>query len=372
MTDKVTGHTAPEMHKGPTPASEAPGFDNDAELATLYSDFERAHLAPLWTQRAGLMPASPASAAVPHTWRWSELGELARRAGRLVKVGRGGERRAIALANPGLGGAPSATPNLWAAIQYLGAGEHAPAHRHSQTAFRFVIDGEGVWTNVDGDAVAMSTGDLLLTPGWHWHEHHNVTDSPMMWLDGLDIPLIDHLDAGFFQFGSETLSTTETPARSRSERLWAHAGLRPLGVPAPQTSPLMAYRWAATNAALAAQLELEAEGQPGALGPGHAAVRFTNPATGQDALRTIRLEMHRIATHSKATLKPVVGSSVWQVVNGAGSVTVGLDQTDLSKGDLITVPSWMPVTLESKDGFDLFRFSDDPVYEALGLANPPS
>lgn len=371
MTDNATGNATPDPANAATSASDGPESENDAALATLYSDFKSAHLAPLWTQRAGLMPATPASAAVPHTWRWSELGEIARRAGDLVKVGRGGERRAIALANPGLGGAPSATPNLWAAIQYLGPGERAPAHRHSQTAFRFVIDGEGVWTNVDGDAVAMSTGDLLLTPGWHWHEHHNVTDSPMMWLDGLDIPLIDHLDAGFFQFGPETLSTTATPARSRSERLWAHAGLRPLGVPAPPTSPLMAYRWAATDAALAAQLELEAEGQPGVLGSGHAAVRFTNPATGQDALRTIRLEMHRIATQSSATLTPVVGSSVWQVVNGAGSVTVGTDESALSKGDLVTVPSWMPVTLRSEDGFDLFRFSDDPVYEALGLASPP-
>ena len=80
---------------------------------------------------------------------------------------RGGERRAIALANPGLGGRPYATPTLWAAIQYLNGGEDAPVHRHSQHAFRFVIEGEGVATVVDGDAVTMRRGDFLPQAGWH-------------------------------------------------------------------------------------------------------------------------------------------------------------------------------------------------------------
>ena len=107
-----------------------------------------------------------------------------------MPVGRGGERRAIAYANDGLKPEPYATPTLWAAAQYLGPKEVAPAHRHSQSAFRFVLEGEGVWTVVDGDPVAMRRGDLLLTAGWRWHEHHNIADAPMVWLDGLDIPLV--------------------------------------------------------------------------------------------------------------------------------------------------------------------------------------
>ena len=108
---------------------------------------------------------TPAPRAVPFVWKWSTLYPLAQRAGDLVPVGRGGERRAIALANPGLGGAPYVTPTLWAAIQYLGPRETAPEHRHSQNAFRFVVEGEGVWTVVNGDPVAMRRGDFLLTPG---------------------------------------------------------------------------------------------------------------------------------------------------------------------------------------------------------------
>jgi gentisate 1,2-dioxygenase len=339
------------------------------ELERLYADFDAANLTPLWTQRAGLMPQAPAPDAVPMLWRWSELLPLAERAGKLVPVGRGGERRAIALANPGLAGNAYATPTLWAAIQYLGPREEAPSHRHSQTAFRFVVEGEGVWTNVDADPVAMRRGDLLLTPGMHFHEHHNTTDHPMAWIDGLDIPLVRQLDAGFFEFGPDRLGVRSTPELSRNEQLWGHPGLTPVGAPVrPHASPLMAYRWKHTDAALAAQLELEAAGQPGTVGPGHAVVRYTNPATSGDCLSTIRCEMHRLRPGATTGTTRVVGSAVWQVFSGSGTVWIGEQRHDVAVGDMFAVPSWASLRLASGDGLDCFRFSDDPVYEALGLA----
>src|ERR1700758_5569263 len=148
-------------------------------LEELYRGFEKEQLVPLWTEIGDLMPASPRSAAVPHLWRWEQLRELAAQAGSLVPVGRGGERRAIAMANPGLGGRPFATPTLWAAFQSLGGHERAPAHRHSAAAIRFVLEGDGVWTTVDGDAIEMHPCDLVLTPGWTWHDHFNDGDGTM-------------------------------------------------------------------------------------------------------------------------------------------------------------------------------------------------
>jgi gentisate 1,2-dioxygenase len=339
-----------------------------AALDKLYADFAAADMTPLWTQRAGLMPQVPGPDAVPMLWRWSTLLPLAERAGRLVPVGRGGERRAIALANPGLPGTAYATPTLWAAIQYLGPREEAPAHRHAQTAFRFVVSGEGVWTNVDGDPVAMRRGDLLLTPGMAFHEHHNTSDAPMAWIDGLDIPLVRTLDAGFFEFGPDRLATRATPHTSRNERLWGHPGLTPIGAPAGPASPLLAYRWEHTDAALAAQLQLEDEGHPGVAGRGHAAVRYTNPATGGDCLSTIRCEMHRLRPGASTAVTRVVGSSVWQVFDGSGTVTIGEQRYEVAVGDMFAVPSWAPLRLASDHGLDAFRFSDDPVYQALGLA----
>jgi gentisate 1,2-dioxygenase len=334
------------------------------ELARLYRGFESELLVPLWSEIGDLMPASPKPVAAPHVWRWEKLLALARLAGDLVPVGRGGERRAIALANPGLGGAPYATPTLWAAIQYLNPHEDAPVHRHSQHAFRFVVEGEGVWTVVDGDPVAMRRGDFLLTPGWHFHGHHNKSDIPMAWLDGLDIPFAHAMGSTFFETGPDAVGDQSTPRRSRAERLWAHPGLRPVSQPgARPSSPIAAYRWEFTDAALSDQLVLESEGHPGVVEPGHAAVRFTNPTSGGDVLPTMRAEMHRLREGTTTATRREVGSSVWQVFEGSGRVRLGDREWRVERGDLVAVPSWAPLTLTAESTVDLFRFSDTPIFE---------
>ncbi|MCX4908975.1 cupin domain-containing protein [Streptomyces sp. NBC_00878] len=380
-----------------TDAADQP--ERTPQLEALYQGFESELLVPLWTEIGDLMPVHPKSRALPHLWRWKNLLPMAERAGRLVPVGRGGERRAIALANPGLGGRPFATPTLWAAIQYLNPAEDAPVHRHTQHAFRFVVEGEGVWTVVNGDPVAMRRGDFLPQAGWHWHGHHNLSDRPMAWIDGLDIPFQHYLDSTFFEFGPEGRAEGEgtaepagaaeperaqereeeaaepeeaearrAPERSYSERLWAHPGLRPLTRlgPTPST-PLLAYRWEHTDRALSEQLALEAEGYSATVEPGHAAVRFTNPTTGGDVLPTVRTEFHRLAPDTGTATRQEVGSSVFQVFEGTGRVTVGDVSWTVEHGDLFVVPSWQPLTVSTENGLDLFRFSDAPIFEQLHL-----
>jgi gentisate 1,2-dioxygenase len=338
------------------------------ELKALYRDFDANSMAPLWTQRDDLMPFTPAPAAIPHVWRWGTLFDIAERSGELIPVGRGGERRAIGLTNPGLPGTAYATPTLWCAIQYLGGYETAPEHRHSQNAFRFVVEGEGVWTVVNGDPVRMSRGDLLLTPGWNFHGHHNDTPNPMAWIDGLDIPFSSYADVGFFEFGSERVTDEASPQFSRAERLWAHPGLRPLSVlDDKKSSPLSAYRWEYTDRALADQLELEDEGYPATVEQGHAAIRYTNPTTGGDVMPTIRCEFHRLRAGTETPVRHEVGSSVWQVFEGSGSVVLGGVEYTLSKGDLFVVPSWVPWSLRAETPFDLFRFNDGPIIDRLGF-----
>jgi gentisate 1,2-dioxygenase len=344
-----------------------PEADAD-ELARLYTEFSRTHLNPLWTQVGSLMPSAPQSKAIAAVWKWSTLYPLAQRAGDLVPVGRGGERRAIALANPGLGGVPYATPTLWAAIQYLGPKETAPEHRHSQNAFRFVVEGEGVWTVVNGDPVAMRRGDFLLTPGWAFHGHHNETDQPMAWIDGLDIPFVHYTDTGFFEFGVDGVTDESTPDISRAERLWAHPGLRPLvGLDARTSSPIAAYRWEHTDAALRDQLALEDEGYAATTEPGHAAVRYTNPTTGGDVLPTIRAEFHRLRAGTLTRTRRAIGSTVYQVFDGTGQFHLGDTTHTVEKGDLIVVPSWVDWSVLADTELDLFSFSDAPIIERLGF-----
>jgi len=360
--------TNPDIVAG-TPAAPEPTPEEERLIGRLYDDFDAEHLMPLWTQRGELMPMAPEPRAVPHVWKWQRLLPLAARAGELVPVGRGGERRAIALANPGLAGRPYATPTLWAAIQYLGGHEVAPEHRHSQNAFRFVVEGEGVWTVVNGDPVAMRRGDFLLTPGWHFHGHHNETDAPMAWIDGLDIPFVHYTDTGFFEFGSDRVTDESTPDVSRSERLWGHPGLRPLsGLEDTMSSPIAAYRWEHTDAALRDQLELEEAGHPATVEPGHAAVRYVNPTTGGDVMPTIRAEFHRLRPGVRTTTRREVGSSVYQVFDGSGVFVIAGEEHPVERGDLVVVPSWAPMSLRTEPGLDLFRFGDQPIVERLGLS----
>lgn len=348
------------------------------ELEDLYRGFEQALLVPLWTRIGDLMPAHPRSKAQPHRWEWKTLLDLAGRAGDLVPVGRGGERRAIALANPSLGGRPYATPTLWTAIQYLMPGEDAPEHRHSQNAFRFVVEGEGVWTVVDRDPVPMRRGDFLPQAGMNWHAHHNSAGEPMAWIDGLDIPFQYDIETQFFDFGRDELSEEEhaTPARSRSERLWGHPGLAPVSrFGRSEGTPLLRYRWEDTDAALTDQLELEREGHPGTVEPGHALVRYTNPTTAQDVLPTIRTQFHRIRSGAQTAPRRETGSSVYQVFDGSGRVSVGEHSWLVQRGDLFVVPSWTPLSIRSEaspsdsdsGALDLFQFSDAPVLTKLNL-----
>lgn len=342
--------------------------EDSPELRKLYQDFADNHMNPLWTQIGDLMPVHPRPRALPHVWKWSTLYPLAKQSGDLVPVGRGGERRAIGLANPGLGGETYISPTLWCAIQYLGPRETAPEHRHSQNAFRFVVEGEGVWTVVNGDPVRMSRGDFLLTPGWCFHGHHNDTDQPMAWIDGLDIPFSFQNDVGFFEFGADRVTDYATPRFSKGERLWCHPGLRPLSqLQDSVSSPIGAYRWEITDAALTQQLLLEDEGQPATVEQGHAAVRYINPTTGGDVMPTIRAEFHRLREGTQTAVRREVGSTVFQVFDGRGAVVMNGETHQLDKGDIFVIPSWVAWSLQAETQFDLFRFSDAPIMERLNF-----
>ena len=349
-----------------------------ADLEQLYRGFEQELLVPLWTEIGDLMPTAPSPGAQPHLWHWGSMLPLAERAGELVPVGRGGERRAIALANPGLGGHPFATPTLWAAIQYLRPGEVAPEHRHTQNAFRFVVEGEGVWTVVEHDPVPMRRGDFLPQAGMSWHAHHNAASRPMAWIDGLDIPIQYYIEGQFFDFGRDAISDEEhgTPDRSRAELLWGHPGLAPVSqIGSSPSSPLLAYRWEHTDRALTDQLALERDGYAATVEPGHAVVRYTNPTNGADVLPTIRTQFHRVVRGTETRPRRETGSSVYQVFDGSGTVRVGETSWTVTRGDLFVVPSWQPVSVVSEAGstdsdsgaLDLFQFSDAPLFEKLNL-----
>jgi gentisate 1,2-dioxygenase len=334
----------------------------EGPLAELYADMARGDVQALWTQPASLMPESPRPRALPWLWSWESMLALAERAGELVPVERGGDRRVLAFSNPGLGGTPFATGTLWGALQYLNAGESAPAHRHAAAAIRFVLQGEGVWTTVNGEPCPMAPGDLVLTPSMAWHEHHSDSHEPMVWFDGLDLPLVNALDANFFETApTDYLGDLDhRPDRSRSADMYGHAGLRPELLPeTDRHSPLMVYRWSNTDRALTGIMQ--------ATGRGAATVTFTDPVTGRDALPTMRCAVRRLRPGVRTASTRSVGSSVIVVSGGSGQSVIDGLRLAWTRGDVMAVPSWATVDHEAFDEADLFVVSDAPVVEALRL-----
>lgn len=332
-------------------------------LDDFYGALAEGHLQPLWEMH-GLLTVEPEVATVPFRWRAAELLKMAQRAGELVPISRGGDRRVLAMANPGLGGAPYISSTLWAAVQYLLPGETAPPHRHTPAALRFILDGAGVYTVVDGDAIPMARGDLVLTPAWTFHEHHNPGGESMMWLDVLDLPVVAALDAVFFEPGAQAAAATR-PQRSTAERLYGQGpGLVPAGPAAPThaapQSPLTVYRWDDTAAALAGLLE--------ATGSTEATVRFQDPTRARDVMPTLRCEMTRLQAGAAGTALRQTGSRVCAVLNGEGVVDVGDCRFDVQPGDIYVVPSWSTCQLHAGGAdLDVFTCSDAAVLDALSL-----
>ena len=250
-----------------------------AELAAFHADLERESLDGLWRIHAQARDSRTRVQA--HVWRWATLYRQLQRAGELLTLERGADRRVLLLVNPGLPEVRAATHTFAANVQMIQPGEIAPTHRHTPTALRFVIDGHGAYTTVEGEKVEMREGDLILTPNWTWHDHGNETAAPVIWMDALDRPLVGSLNAVFFEpYAQERQPVTQAADYS------AHkygAGVRPLGArQAPVFSPQRAYRWQDTYAALS-HLAAAGEASP----YDDIAVEYTNPARGGHGLPTL-------------------------------------------------------------------------------------
>lgn len=334
-----------------------------AELNSFYADLAEVDLHPLWNLTAELLTPAPRPRSIPWLWSAATYRPLAERAVELVPVERGGERRVLSLGNPGLGGLPYAAGTLWGAVQCLGPYESAPAHRHSPGAIRFVLEGQGVWTTVDGEACDMKPGDLVLTPGWQWHDHANGGASTMLWFDGLDLPMIEALDAVFFE---------PYPDRQQPVRGWhdesAVEGASVTGKLAsgdtaraldPHPSPLLIYRWADTDVELDRLAETREEPM--------VSVEFTNPRSGASVLPTLSCAMHRLVSGGSTLPHRRTGNAVYVVHAGGGHSVIGGTRFDWSPGDMFVVPSWTPVEHHARDQADMFTLSDSPVLRALGV-----
>src|SRR3954452_23746660 len=212
------------------------------EREAFYKKIDGENLTALWTVMSDLITPEPKSACRPHLWKFDIIRDYMTEAGKLITA-KEAERRVLVLENPGLRGQSRITTSLYAGVQLVIPGEVAPAHRHSQSALRFVLEGRGAHTAVDGERTTMEPGDFVITPSMTWHDHGNGSTDPMFWLDGLDIPGVQFFDASF----AEGLGEDEQPITRPEGDSHARYGRNLLPVDLKRTrktSPVFNYPYA--------------------------------------------------------------------------------------------------------------------------------
>lgn len=332
-------------------------------LATRKAYYERIapyNLAPLWEVLHGLITAEPRSRCRPAIWHYQEIREAILESAELITA-KEAERRVLVLENPGMAGESKITTSLYAGLQLIMPGEVAPAHRHTQSALRFVVEGEGAYTAVDGEKTIMHEGDFVITPTWSWHDHGNESERPMIWMDGLDVPLAQLLDVSFV----EKLGADEQPLSRPPDDAPARygSGLLPVDHPtAAVTSPVFNYPYSRTREALE-QMRKADEWDPC-----HGLkMKYVNPVTGDYAIATMGTFMQLLPKGFSGETYRCTDATVYSVVEGSGKTIVGDQTLSWGKRDTFVIPSWYPHHHSVDEDAVLFSFSDRPVQQKLGL-----
>ena len=330
-----------------------------------YRRIDPDNLAPLWEQLHSLVTRTPASHCRPAHWDYRKVRAHLDEAGRLITAEEA-VRRVLILENPGLRGQAAATTSLYAGLQMILPGELAPPHRHTQAALRLILEGEGAYTSVDGEKTLMQRGDFVITPAWHWHEHGNETDAPMVWLDGLDVPLVAMLDASFAEHAGDLAAPI--PARRAGEsRARFGSNLLPVDYRPPSpSSPLFKYPYAETLAAM------RALGAADAPDPCHGhKLRYANPVDGGYPMPTMGAFIQLLPAGFASSTYRCSAGTVFAVIDGEVEVAIldprGEQRFTARPNDVFVVPSWAGHRFATRDEAVVFSFSDRPVQEALGL-----
>lgn len=320
----------------------------------------RAHLNAPWTGEG--MLHDPRPRVRPCLWRWAEIEPLLMRAGQLMTPDRAVERRTLGLTNPSVAG-KTATHTLLTAVQLLLPGECAPAHRHSPAAIRFIIQGKGAYTTVEGEKCPMESGDLILTPSWTWHDHGSETSGPVAWMDGLDIPLIRSLDTMFYESFPDDRQPV-SKAAGDSMRRYGVGGLKPAWTkPRSELPPLVHYPWEETHTALRRLAEIDASPCD------DVAMEYIDPATGGSALRTIACWIQLLRPGVRTQAHRQTSSAVYHVFAGQGYSVIDGQRFDWRRGDFFAIPpwAWHEHANEHDEEAILFSIQDTVVFETLGL-----
>jgi gentisate 1,2-dioxygenase len=336
-----------------------------------YRRIEPHSLAPLWTRLKALVPREPTPTGVAHRWRYADVRPHVLEAAEHITAAEA-ERRVLILENPGLRGSSQITGNLYAGLQLIMPGETAPPHRHTQSALRFILEGDGAYTTVDDDQVVMRPGDLVITPAWRWHQHGNRTERPMVWLDGLDIPLAMYLGATFREDADERAAAMDDDPRDATRggvngpavpgQPPADGKISPLSINDPAPLPPIHFPYARSRAAL----EAMRQGGPPDPHLGYL-LRYLDPATGAWVMPTIATMLRLLPAGFASAPYRSSDSMVFVAVEGHGAIDVAGARFELAPRDVAVVPGWLTYTIRADEDLVVFSYSERAAQDRLGL-----
>ena len=304
----------------------------------------------------GQVQIDPVPSGVPHVWEWQDLLPLLRSACAAMPESYTA-RRALTFKNPGL--QRGTTQTLVAGFQIVPPGEIAWAHRHTMSALRFTVQGgEKVFTVVDGRPLVMEPYDLILTPGWSWHDHHNESQQDAIWMDGLDVPFTLALNQAFYEEPGETAQERRTDDDAFSPLL-RPAGQRGAGDARPYR-----YAWKDTLRFLQARAHE-------AVDPHHGRVlEFVNPLTNAAVLSTIGCQIQYLPPGFEGEPYRHTASSIAFVIEGEGRTALGERELEWARHDTLAIPNWTwhrQINRSKREPVILFVMTDTPILATFGF-----
>ena len=331
---------------------------SDKVREDFYRRAETRNLAPLWVHLSRMVTKEPVTPVLPALWRYDEIRPYLMEACKIITTEEA-ERRVLMLENPGLPGQQRITHSLFGGLQIILPGEVAPAHRHAAAALRFIIEGHDAYTAVAGERTMMSPGDFVITPSMAWHDHGNLGKGPMVWLDVLDLHLVNIMDASFLDhYPDRTHPVTRPEGAADAEVAY---NLLPDGEQwSSKTTPIFNYPFARTREALERLRTFRAPD------PYHAfRMKYVNPVNGDWAMPTISTWMQLLPKGFQTQPYRSTDSTGFVVVEGEGKSIIGGKTFEWGPRDIFVAPSWQFREHVASSDAVIFQFSDRVVQEKL-------
>ncbi|MCW5692454.1 MAG: gentisate 1,2-dioxygenase [Pseudolabrys sp.] len=327
-----------------------------------YEKIRSHNLAPLWEVLKGLVTPEPKSQMVPALWKFPQVEKYMLEAGDVITAEEA-ERRVLVLENPGDPGKSKITNSLFAGIQLIMPGEIAEAHQHVASAIRFVLKGEGAYTAVEGEKSSMEHGDFIITANWAPHDHGNPGKEPVMWLDVLDMHIVNHFQTSFANHFDEKMQNVNHEDGDSFERF--ATGVLPDGMPAvTNRTPVINYPYRKMKPIL------ERMKKTGDVDKRHGArLRYANPINGGPVLPTMGAHLALLPKGFKGEPYRSTDGTVFCVAEGEGRTMIDGQPFDWGVNDVFVIPPWKRYSHEVKGNGDavLFSISDRPAQESLGI-----